>query len=264
MASCDMTPTHAELKRDIGIEQRCYLFGLPEELRLIIYEKALSFTRIEIKSYDTPSIQLLSDNDIATTRFHVYGAKGSASPQLLRTCRQVHQEGERLLYRPECLCIQLSWAGSVQEDTEDADDPRRQIINMHNLRSLRRLDTLDVEFIVGHSTVEDDVRYSRVLGKMVHRGLQVNQLNLVVWAAPILNEVDDGPATAGIQRMLHSAIAPVRAVKCVAKLGDWSYRWCEGADSQWEQEAFEPDPEADAREAALHGEIYELVKQSVA
>ncbi|KAK5118597.1 hypothetical protein LTR85_008062 [Meristemomyces frigidus] len=82
--------SHAGVEASVTVDERCHILRLPKELRLIIYEELLSLEKIYIESYDTPSIRELSEYEVATTRFYVYRLEGSASPHILRTCRQIY------------------------------------------------------------------------------------------------------------------------------------------------------------------------------
>lgn len=75
---------------------RCYLLDIAPELRLQIYAGLLAPEKVEIWSYSEPTLDGLSDSEIATTRFraHVPRSTKTIHPDILCTCRQIYHEAE--------------------------------------------------------------------------------------------------------------------------------------------------------------------------
>ena len=151
---------------------------LPKELRLNIYEYLHLAEYLELFSYDEPSVQHLTGDQLAQSRFYAWSVGKTLDVAILRTCKFMHSEAQNILYSPTTLELSPS-----VRDTGYKQNQPTAIMNATALSQLRQVEELKLNIIVTNPTNltrSEDVVHSRALAKCLHHRVRLQTISLEI------------------------------------------------------------------------------------
>lgn len=222
--------------------------GLPKELRFNVYDYVLKPCVLRVFSYsyrdDDDNIPNLSDPRVAQTGFYGTTREMELCPQLLRTCKTVHEEAGSILYNPTHLELAPSFRWGPPDESERKFDATK-------LTRIRRLDTLEVDLYTISVSKEVDMLHSRALVRCVHPNLAIRKCSLHIRE----NDEFDHDLDDGVQYNLKAIIAVLKTWKGVLKAKNYDAKitvnlaediagkWCKMAPKEWEEDKMHDDSE---------------------
>jgi hypothetical protein len=154
---------------------RCFFLELPPELRLHIYSYLVKPETIEIYSFWSGRPYIWDMPEVAASLFHAVttpsGPMHGLDPNILRTCRLIHQEAQPLLYQP----VSLHLRPSIYEDKSKMGEP---YFHPSKLRNIRSLSTLQVHLLVLTDSFKEDLEHMRLLMPCLSSKLEVGTLSI--------------------------------------------------------------------------------------
>ncbi|KAK5118562.1 hypothetical protein LTR85_008027 [Meristemomyces frigidus] len=201
-------------------QPRCYFLELPKELRLQTYELLLMPRKITIRSYDTPSIAKMSDEEVAKTAFFAL-PPGDLDPQVLRVCHQIHGEAGRLLYSAPYLHLRPSFANFRRRGKA-----KDCAIDTTRLQVHRQLEKLRVDLVVTTGTLNEDIRHSQVL-RGFYASLRAKHMRLSVRD----REESSADNNSGLHPTLDGLVVLTAIWSKSAACGDLSVRHSQSGES---------------------------------
>ena len=150
--------------------QRPFNFlGLPKELRLNVYDYTLRPHTLRIYSYERDSVQDDTNDQLARTVFWTEPSTMEVWPQLLRTCKVIHDEAENILFSPSNLDLCPSFA-------EGGPDENDALFDATKLFRIHRLEQLKLELIATARSRTEDVMHSRILKECISPGATIGKV----------------------------------------------------------------------------------------
>lgn len=172
-------PFDLDTTADTTATPRCLLLELPKETRLQIYKCLIKPEEIHITSGDNPTIEGLSREEVAKTRFraktHRYCGRMQGEKvhtPLLRTCRQIYQECLPILVRPDLLVVRPADFHAGPQDGPFKD--------ISFVSQLSHLDTLEVHHGSPTEPMEEELVHARFFSDLLSKEIRVKTLKVVV------------------------------------------------------------------------------------
>lgn len=139
----------------------------------LLYEDLVAIDYIEVFSFDDADHFARRNTDTPAPRYFTPALPENSKQNhraILRTCKQIYREASELVYAPKSLCLlPLGRNHAPQRGRDVAYDLGR-------LRSIRRLDRLEVHITLGCCAVDEAILRSEVMIQQLRKDLAARTL----------------------------------------------------------------------------------------